>query len=280
MQDVAGQSPSLEAPADTTERLQLLYNKILSIAQPAGISGGPIRKRLVLIMPGKVLSFRDYFPGDEYIAFVKNPTGARFLEIPPIKQQNLFRLVDYKPGVDLLQGAESGESFSRTYEYILGQLDIRDFEKLSENQQKYQQEAVRLLIELVKDPENPDNEITRWDLYRRYESRYNEEKELMEEIIERERNSRSSIDYQFWFQRAYPTLQAKVDASFMDWLINGNKDYVELLRARLSASSIGDILYEAKAVLRATGVTALDRSGTIYPVEYTPGDWFEYLRDP
>ena len=266
--------------AESKKKLQQLYLTLHNIAMPAAQYGGKSSKRLVLMLPGKVLYENDYFPGERYVEFQKNPSGDRYEDIPPIIMQNLFRLTDVMPGKDPLQGQESGKSFSQLYKFVLGQVDIKGIQELSDNHKQYMQESVKFLLAMVQDPDDSEREQTRWELYRRYEEAYNKERERMEETIEQQRREQTSLEYQRWFQRVYPSLQAIVDGAFMDWLVKGDKDRVELYRARLDTSSPGTVLLEARSVLRATGVTALDRSGTVYPVSFTPGNWFEYLKDP
>lgn len=267
---------------ESQEKLQKLYKVLHNIAMPKALYDGPSTKRLVMMLPGKVLYDKDYYPGKDYIDFVNDNARARdrYVEIPPIKMQNLFNLVDVVPGIDPLQGQESGESFSAYYREVLGQMDIKGLESLTEDQQKHLQDSVKVLLEEVNDPEAPENNISRWNLYRRYEEVYNNERERVEAEINKQRNTLSSLEYQYWFQRTYPALQAKVDGAFYDWLISGQKDLVELHKGRLGTSSPGALLLEAKSVLRATGTVALDRSKTIYPVNFVPGNWFEYLKDP
>ena len=270
----------VDTVAESRKRLRQLYLVIHNIAMPAALHAGKVSKRLVLMLPGKVLSEKDYFPGQAYVDFQKNPTGDKYEEIPPIIMQNLFRLTDVMPGKDPLQGQESGESFSQVYKFVLGQVDIKGIQELSDGHKKYMQESVEFLLKMVQDPDDSEREETRWELYRRYEEAYNKARERMEETIDTERRERSSLDYQRWFQRVYPSLQATVDGAFMDWLVKGDRDRVELYRARLDTSSPGTMLLEARSSLRAAGVTALDRSGTVYPVTFVPGNWFKYLKDP
>ena len=267
---------------ESAQRLQKIYEIMHNLALPKALQGGPSSKRLVMMLPGKVLYEKDYYPGKDYVDFITDNARARdrFVEIPPLKMQNLFNLVDVVPGVDPLQGQESGESFSAYYREVLGQMDIKGLDALTEDQQKHLTDSVKILLEEVNDPEAPDNKISRWDLYRRYEEVYNNERERMEQEINDKRNTLTSVEYQYWFQRTYPALQAKVDGAFYDWLISGQKDLVELHKGRLGTSSPGALLLEAKSVLRATGAVALDRSKTIYPVNFVPGNWYEYLKDP
>ena len=272
---------------ESARRLQELYKVVHNIALPAPLHGGAVSsKRLVMMLPGKILSERDYHPGPEFIASSSQTDPDKYLDIPPIKMQNLFNLVDVVPGIDPLQGQESGESFSRHYKNILGRMDIKGLETLAQEQRARQQQSIDFLMEIPDRSQDECNAIedkcvkTRWDLYRYYEEKYNNERRKMEEEIESKRNSTSGLQYQYWFIRTFPILQANVDGAFMDWLVKGDKDIVELYRSRLDTSSAGTLLLEAKSALRASGFTALDRSQTVYPVNFVPGDWYKFLRDP
>ena len=57
----------------------------------------------------------------------------------------------------------------------------------------------------------------------------------------------------------------------------GDKEIVELHKSRLNTSSPGLLLLEAKSSLRSSGYTSLDRTQTVYPVSFVPGDWYKYL---
>ena len=47
--------------------------------------------------------------------------------------------------------------------------------------------------------------------------------------------------------------------------------------ANMDTGTSGNELEEARASLRAAGVTSLDRTQTIYPVSFEPSDWYKYL---
>ena len=67
------------APQSAVDKAQQmmngLYSSIRSIANP----GSPeldedernVATRFILLMPGKILNYHDYFPGDEYIRFIQ-----------------------------------------------------------------------------------------------------------------------------------------------------------------------------------------------------------------
>ena len=76
---------------------------------------------------------------------------------------------------------------------------------------------------------------------------------------------------------AYPVLQSEVEGAYLDWQVVGNKDIVELEKSRLDTSSPAVELLDAKSTLRASGFKSLDRTQTVYPVSFVPGDWYEEL---
>ena len=45
----------------------------------------------------------------------------------------------------------------------------------------------------------------------------------------------------------------------------------------MDVTSAGAALEEARISMRASGVTSLDRTRTIYPVSFEPSNWYEYL---
>ena len=245
-----------------------------------------VDQRLVLLLPGKILSYSDYYPGEAYIKSLENQDpDARFVDIPPRIMENMFNLADVVPGIDPFNGFETGESMAAIYRDLIGKIEIKNFEALSDAKKKRLAESIAYLIEVVNDPEERDPntqefvKVTRLNLYRRYQQRYYEEKENQEKIIESQRQSLTSLQYQLWFSQSFPALQSKVDAALLDWLVYGAKDTIELYRARLDTSSAAIALLEAKSALRSSETTSLDRSQKIYPVTFVPGDWYKYINN-
>ena len=73
--------------------------------------------------------------------------------------------------------------------------------------------------------------------------------------------------------------QSKLDGAYLEWLVFGRKDEVESKWLQLDNTSPGFNLElrEAKSALRASGVSSLDRTQTIYPVYFNPSDWYKYI---
>ena len=265
-----------------TQQLQGLYKVLHDVALPG--SGFdltiPKRQRLALVLPGKVLSKTDYYPGQLYEESLKgDDPNAKIVDIPLRVQQKMFQLCDVVPGLNPFRGAESGESFSIIYRDVLGSMDIKGFDELSEEKKKRHKRALEVLAEVVTDHGEKGETVntTRLALYRKYQRLYNEAKERMETLISQQKSDLTRIEYERWFVGAYPLLQSEVDGAFLDWQVVGNKDIVELERSRLDTSSPAVELLDAKSTLRASGFTSLDRTQTVYPVSFVPGDWYNDL---
>lgn len=264
---------------NSRKQLMTLYKILRTVALPSDDIDKdlPQEQRLVLLLPGKILSYDNFYPGDDYVRSLRGvDREAGYLEIPPRIMQNMFRLSDATPGLNPFRGADTGLSMSAIYRDIISSLDIKGFDELTANQKVRQKKSIEYLTERVSDPLN-NSEITRLSLYRRYQEKYNDAREKMEKEIEAQRLSLPSLDYQVWFQREYPIMQSGVEGAYLEWLVFGDKENVELHKSRLDTSSPGLLLLEAKSALRSSGYTSLDRSQTVYPVSFVPGDWYKYL---
>ena len=91
-----------------------LYTTIRNVALPPPSEDASeddiVTSRLVLLVPGKVLNYYDYFPGDRYEASLEDPHhNGQQVPIPPKVMENMFQLADVIPGIAPLRGAETGE---------------------------------------------------------------------------------------------------------------------------------------------------------------------------
>lgn len=66
-------------------------------------------------------------------------------------------------------------------------------------------------------------------------------------------------------------------AAYTKWIVFGQKDIIELYKARMDSESEGIALEEARQFLRGSGTISLDRTQTIYPVSFEPSNWYEAL---
>lgn len=285
--DAVAQNPGVDdsqTQAKASEKqvsdiMQGLYFTLRSIALPnSPNSNKKVTQRFVLMSPGKVLNFFDYYPGEQYENSVQDiSTSTREYVVPPKIMENWFDLADIVPGVDPLTGGENGESFSQRYQEVLDQIEIEGFDKKTAEEQKRYKNAIGYLNEIIPDPENLTQNVTRLALYNRFQDLYNERRLQMEDVINEKRLSMPAIEYELWFQRNYPSLQSLVENAYTRWVVFGQKEIVELYKAYFDTGVSGQNLELARMALRASGVSALDRTRTIYPVKFVPSDWYKYL---
>ena len=273
-----------DAQRHSTETLANLYTVIKNVALPppsADATGSePTQQRLVLLMPGKVLSYYDYFPGDAYEAYLENPDYGytdRQVTIPPRIMENMFALADIIPGRYPLRGAETGESMALIYESILNKMEVKGFDQKTQQEKERYVTAIDYLAEEIPDPLDVTKVVTRFQLYRRSQELYDARRLEMEEKIAEVRNSTPGIEFERWFQRNYPTLKSGVEGAYTEWLIFGQKEIVELYKSYLDVESPGVDLEEARMALRASGLSSLDRTRTVYPVSFVPSNFYRYL---
>lgn len=161
---------------------------------------------------------------------------------------------------------------------ILNTLDVKGLSEKTQEIQKRYQESLSVLLGSRVDPDSiTGSSTTLLNLYTRYRDEYYATRLRNEEILDERQGNLTTLDYEFWFQRNYPILNAQNEGAYTRWLLYGEKDLVESYKAHLDVTSSGVELQEARETLRAAGVISLDRSTTIYPVRFTPSDWYRYL---
>lgn len=271
--DVSGQA------ADNSQNQMLhLYRVLHSLTLPKLAADDQPEQRLVMQFPGKILNIYDYYPGDEYVNSLRSPDPeARRVEIPPRVQENMFRLSDALPAVNPFGGAETGEQLSIVYNTLLQGMVVRGMEALDKDRKVKHREAREALSAVVTDPNKESVRTTVLGLYRNYRSKYDDAKRYQEETITMKRRELPAREFEEWFQNNYPTLNSNSEGAYLEWLVFGKKVEVESWWVQLDSASPGIALLEATSTLRAAGVTALDRTQTVYPVNFLPSDWYRYI---
>lgn len=197
--------------------------------------------------------------------------------VPPHVMEKWFDLADTIPNFNPMNAQDTGKSLANVYASILHESKLKGLQKKTASERAIYTEAMNFLNQSVADPNDTTVSVPRLTLYERYRDVYNDRKLYMEDLIEEKRKSVRALDYELWFQRHYPSLQAKVESAYTKWLIFGEKENVELYITYMDTGSSGTQLEEARMSLRASAVTSLDRTRTIYPVSFEPSDWYKYL---
>lgn len=274
-----GLNPSTEPSSNSdnvaysTDTLARLYATIRNVAlapDSAIVGNDPISHRLVMLLPGKILHYYDYFPGDEEEAKLKN---GQQMFLPPRVMENMFHLADVTPGIYPLRGAESGESMSTIYNNILQRMEVKGFIK---SIRQHSKKVMQLLKKEVADPRNPSRLIPIFKLYRRLKDTHIQARLEMENSISNKRKELSILRFEKWYQNNFPILNSKVEGAFTELQMlqrNLHDDY----RSELGVELVGLDLEEAKVEFRASALASLDRSRTVYPVSFVPAKWYQYL---
>ena len=265
---------------DRMKKNQLaLYEALHNFALPDVDTSKPVEQRFILQVPGKVLNPMDYYPGEDYEKYLQNPhKSQKEIQIPPMVMEKMFQLSDVVPGANRLGGGETGYSLTKRYESVLGTMDVVDFEKLSADSQNIYDESLDKLLELMPDPDSTDSQVPLLQLYSKFQDAYHDEQRKMEDTIKGKRKELSAVEYQLWFQRHFHILNAKIEGAYTQWLLYGRKHLVESYIAHFDIMSSGEILEDARVKFRSSGFSSLDRSQTVYPVSFTPSNWYEYLK--
>ena len=257
-----------------------LYVTLRNIAFPGSplTSGTPIANRFVLMSPGKVLNYWDYYPGQAYEqSLLHQNVSALDSVVPPSVMEKWFDIADVMVGADPLTGGVTGKSMAAAYETIISQMELLGLTSKSNDAEGRFVEGRDYLTAVVPDPDNPAMNSTRLTLYKRYQDLYTQSQLDMEQAIYETRSSRSALEYELWFQRNYPSLAMRVEGAYTQWLVFGEKEKVELYKAYMDVASSGSEIEKAKMALRMSGVSSLDRTRTVYPVSFEPGNWYKYL---
>ena len=147
--------------------LENMYDVLKGVAMPDAKSD--LNQRFVLQMPGKVLTYSDYYPGKTYAEAKKNSDNNKghVAEIPPVVMEKMFQLSDAVPGLHTLHGGDTGDSFAEQYTQMLGRLDVWEFGKKEDNAIEEYNKAVQFLSEPISDPDNLEAKVS-WERYITY----------------------------------------------------------------------------------------------------------------
>ena len=266
----------MEKSSETVTNLYLTLRNIVFPDKP--LNNEVTSNRFVMSMPGKVLSYLDYYPGKEYESSLIQPDSSKTsAPIPPAVMEKWFDLADVMVGGSIYSGAETGKSMAVTYETILKQMQILGIDTKTASIQATYNMANQYLNGEVPDPDDSSKSVTRLNLYYRYQTDYADRKLQVEERINNARLTKTAVEYELWFQRHYPSLNAKLESEYLKWVAFGNKEQVEVHLSYLDSASAGVMVEDARMSLRASGTLSLDRTRTVYPVSFVPSNWYKYL---
>lgn len=259
-----------------------LYDALRQFVLPDVDYTSKMHERLILQVPGKLLNPMDYYPGEEYEEVMNDPDHGSYdaeIDFPQQVLERMFHLSDVVPGAHPLTGGDNGLRLAKLYENILVNLYQIGFDDLSEDGKHLYNEALDKLVTPMLDPDNPEKQVSLFQLYTRYQEAYHSERQTMELTISEKKSDLRPIEYQLWFERNYSILDAQVETAYRRWLIYGQKHLVESLIAHLDVASSGKMLDKAHVAFRLSelGAQLQDRFEMVYQVDFSPSNWFRHL---
>ena len=256
-----------------------LYLTLRDVAFPKSpySDSDTVHNRFILMTPGKVLNYDDYYPGNLYTASMKakNTSDLQSL-VPSSVMGKWFDIADVVVGGELNSGV-TGKSMATIYRHILSQKTVKDLKHNYVDAEARYNEAKSFLTEVIQNPEDLTEETTRLKLYNLYREEHAKERLKMENAINDARQTKNSVEYELWFQYNFPLLNARVENAYTKWLIFGQKEQAEIYITYLDKPSGSEALKEARTTLRTSEILSMDHTRMIYPVSFEPGNWYEYL---
>lgn len=247
-----------------------IYDQLLEIF--------PINNKQLFCMefPGRVLNENNYaYDTDSIYSILTKPQ-------PVIEEE--FRLTDDLFDVASIVGGPSGRKMATSYETALNLLAPKFPEDTAFEDDKT--EIRNWLTEQVTVPiDGEPTTGTRMELYEiLYQNYLNAKGDWAEEKTEQlteAMNAEDSIaaleEYASWLAREAPIKDAEQQALFADLVVRGYYHKVRHMLGLLDISTTGEELEAAKESMRNSSMSTLDESGTIYPVQLQPSDWFRSL---
>ena len=244
-----------------------IYDKLITLF-------GNEQQLFTLEFPGRVLDEATYtYDADSIYSLLTKPQ---------IIAEQEFRLANDLFDVARITGGPNGKKLAATYETALNMFipafSSAVFEKDKARLRQWLMERVEEAVEGTPLTE------TRMERYNRLNKAYLQERDQWEQTKnDRLRAARDAgteyamEEYSRWLASEAPVQEAKIENLFADVVVSGYYHEVRSYLGYLDVKSPAELLDEAKSRLRLTGLSSLDESETIYPVQFQPADWFKSL---
>jgi hypothetical protein len=207
---------------------------------------------------------------------------------PEIVAEEEFRLSDGLLDAAAIAGGINGSLLSEVYQEALNQL-VPSYSGLAAVYQSDKEKLRAWLLEeisadYVDDDGNPQTfKGARVEVYDVLNERYLRAVAAWDAIkttkLETARNTpeagrQQALDeYAHWLSEEALAQEGELESMFADLVVKGYYHEVRNAIATLDVSTPGEAIEQAKAHMRASGLSSLDESETIYPVQFQPADW-------
>lgn len=244
--------------------------------------GGDPQQQFAMEFPGRVLDPATYtYPIDnEYSVLTK----------PQIVVEEEFRLTDDLYDLAGVVGGPNGDTLSTAYDLALNSLVplVTDEQaQFMTDRQTIRAWLLSPVTATVKQPDGTEQTVTmtRIDLYDYLNARYTsaaakwrDTKNARFLAAESAKDQEQALDeYARWLAIEAPVQEAELEAMFGDVVVQGYYHEVREMLGFLDIKSPAELLDQAKASLRASGMSSLDETETVYPVQLQPVNWFTSL---
>lgn len=256
-----------------------IYDQLETLFGTAG------NELFTLEWPGRVLDEVDYaYPVDSIYSQLVKPQPVLEAE---------FRLSDGMLDVAQIVAGPNGRGVAQTFADALNQLVPAYSDPNDQTWSEYwaDKEAFRtwlleeVTVEIVDQGKPKTLNMARIEVFdylrTRYETALAKWDEKKTKMLEEARNAHDPDDaldeYSRWLAEEAPAQEARLEAIYADLVVKGYLHEVESAVATLDISTPGEMLEGVKARMRASSMSSLDESETVYPVLFEPANWFEAL---
>jgi hypothetical protein len=255
-----------------------MYSKLLDLFGTGG------NELFTMEWPARALDETTYaYPiTDVYSSLIK----------PQVVAEEEFRLSDGLIDTATIVGGVNGSLLSMVYEEALNQL-VPSYSGLAATYQADKEKLRAWLLEEVSaeyidDDGNPQTvTASRIEVYDLLNERYlravAQWDQVKTEKLDAARNAapadqQQALDeYAHWLAEEAQAEEGELESKFADLVVKGYYHEVRNAIATLDVSTPGEAIEDAKAHMRASGLSSLDESETIYPVQFQPADWAQGL---
>lgn len=226
-------------------------------------------QKFLLEFPGRSLNHIDYhYKITDYYSELNKPQAIKEKEFG--LSDDMFDLQS-----DVVNGG-NGTKVSESYIMALNSI----VPKMNDSTFEQEQEKIRnWLLEKVDYTDEKDNviQISRIDVYKRLNIRYQRAKAAWNHEKFRRQHDMDRESYARWIATEAPVHEAELEALYSDLNTRGYYHKIKKMVGYLDVASLSELLEDVKGKIRASSMSSLDESSTIYPVDFSPSDWFNEL---
>lgn len=225
-----------------------------------------------LLFPTQPLNYRDYvYDVSSHTSILGKPQTVAEAEFRLANQ-----LIDPAPIV----GADNGKQLSVVYEQLLDNY-VPNMKRLA----PYLLDRAQFHEFLEKAIRVGDVTTTRMDLFNQYFAEYTKIKADWAASKNDKKKDAANPDDNFnwddlanWIADMSPAEHAKIDASYSMIVTKGYLHETFAILGYLNSASPAESLERAKQSLRHSARGAIDETGSVYPVNFQPSNWFEAMK--